>query len=97
MGSDPAPFFANLFLFNFESDWIKKQSKINYLSAKKFNYAFRFIDDLIIINDMGEFDKFVGDIYPSELELKKENIDNSNASFLDIAIEIKDNKLSTKL
>ena len=97
MGSDPAPFFANLFLFYYESDWIKKQSKINHLSAKKFNYTFRFIDDLITINDMGEFNNFFRDIYPSELDLKKENIDNSNASFLDLAIEIKDNKFSTKL
>ena len=27
MGSDPAPFYANLFLFNYESEWVGKSKK----------------------------------------------------------------------
>ena len=58
---------------------------------------FRFIDDLIAINVMGEFDQFYQEIYPSELELKKETICDKKASFLDLAIEIEDGKFKTKL
>ena len=97
MGSDPAPFFANLFLFYFESEWMERQTKNNFTSAKKFNFMFRFIDDLIAINDMGEFDQFYQEIYPSELELKKETICDKKASFLDLAIDIEDGKFKTKL
>ena len=48
MGSDPAPFFANLFLFHYECEWIKKLAKNKKIGlARKFKNTFRFIDDLI--------------------------------------------------
>ena len=43
---------------------------------------------LKMINDNVEFDKNYKDIYPSELELKKESISNSEPSFLDLSIKI---------
>ena len=45
MGSDPAPFFANLFLFFYESRWLKSIKNSNYGVARKFGNIFRFIDD----------------------------------------------------
>ena len=67
MGSDPAPFFANLFLFHYECQWMEHLCK-NYIRRwKKFFNAFRFIDDLIILNDGGEFERSWKDIFPSEL------------------------------
>ena len=30
MGSDPAPFFANLFLFRYKSEWIDKMKIIDH-------------------------------------------------------------------
>ena len=68
MGSDPAPLFANLFLFFYESRWLKSIKNTNYGVARKFGNSFRFIDDLIEINDGNEFE-----IYPFELILKKQN------------------------
>ena len=56
MGSDPAPFFANLFLFFYESRWLKSIKNNNYGVAKKFGNIFRFIDDLIAINNGNEFE-----------------------------------------
>ena len=70
MRSDTAPFFANLFLFFYESN-PKKNS--NYGAARKFGNIFRFIDDLIAINDGNEFENYYNEIYPCELILKKEN------------------------
>ena len=56
MGSDPAPFFANLFLFHYESMWLKSIKNREYGKARIFGNVFRFIDDLIAINDGGEFE-----------------------------------------
>ena len=71
-----------------------KQSKVkqNYDRARRFLNTFRFIDDLIIFNDADEFLKSFHEIYPKELELKKENISNDAATFLDMEILIKDKK-----
>ena len=57
MGSDPAPFFANLFLHYYEWQWVEKHKKCNFLATRKLNNTFRFIDDLITINDGGIFEK----------------------------------------
>ena len=73
MASDPAPFSANLFLFFYESRWLKSIKNTNYRVARKFGNIFRFIDDLITINDGNEFDNHYNEIYPPELILKNEN------------------------
>ena len=51
MGSDPAPFFANLFLAHKEVDWVKAQRKVGTINVRKINNSFRFIDDLLSLND----------------------------------------------
>ena len=96
MGSDPAPFFANLFLFYYEWQYINNLKKENVVSARKFCYTFRFIDDLITINNTN-FEINIRNIYPAELELKKENQNDNNAHFLDLNIEISNSKFITKL
>ena len=35
MGSDPAPFFANLFLAHKEADWVKAQRKLGTINVRK--------------------------------------------------------------
>ena len=97
MGSDPAPYLANLFLYRYESTWLNKTKKNNYILARKFGRVYRFIDDLIAINDGGEFEKCLSQIYPKELELKKENTLNTSTSFLELNICISDNRFHTKL
>ena len=97
IGSDPAPFFANLFLFHYESEWLKSIKGTEYARARKFNNIFRFIDDLIALNDGGEFEKSFLEIYPVELTLKKENTINSAVTFLDLDINIVDGKFIHKL
>ena len=92
MGSDPAPFFANLFLYYYESRFIKELKKTDLPRARRFGNMSRFIDDLSAINDNGEFDRCHAEIYPPELELKKENDGSKNASFLDLDITIKNDK-----
>lgn len=55
MGSELAPFMANLFLFYYEDKRIQKIKRKDVNQAKKF--TFRFIDDLAVINDGGDFEK----------------------------------------
>ena len=40
MGSDPAPFTANLFLYYFESKWIRKLKKEKLQVARRFANKF---------------------------------------------------------
>ena len=97
MESDQAPFFANLFLDHKEADWVKTQRKFGTINVQKINNFFRFIDDLLSLNDDSTFGKHCEAIYPTELELRKENNSNSCASFLDLYIYIENGKFHTKL
>lgn len=58
--------------------------------------VFRFIDDLNAMND-NIFLENIHNIYPPELELKKENINESEATFLDLHIKIQNNEYHTCL
>ena len=46
MGCDPAPFFANLFLYFYESNWMNKLKKNDLIKVRKLCNNFRFIYDL---------------------------------------------------
>ena len=65
MGSDPAPIFANLFLTHKEADWVKAQRRLGTINVRKINNSFRFIDDLLSLNDDSTFEKHCKDIYPT--------------------------------
>ena len=93
MGSDPALFFANLFLYFHESKWINQLKMNDLIKARKLCNIFRFIDDLNSVNDSREFESNYSNIYPEELHLGKENPNKHEASFLDVNIKIKDGKI----
>ena len=97
MGGDPAPFWANLFVFHYESQWLQKMRKSHNILARKFGNTHRYIDDLVAINDGGALEKHHKEIYPPELILKKENKHNVSASFLDLQIDIEDRKFVAKI
>ena len=97
MGSDPAPAFANLFLFHYESSWLMSIKKSNNILARKFGQVFRYIDDLLALNDGHSFAQYHHLIYPPELQLNKENEDDTCTDFLDMHIEINDGIFTTRL
>ena len=68
-------------------------------SLKKtiLRHVFRFIDDLIALNDNDEFMRSHKDIYPPGMELNVEKENNYSASYLDLAIELKEDIAETKL
>ena len=51
MGTDCAPFLANLFLFYFEYNYMKDLVKSNIHLAKQFSYTTRYIDDPLTLNN----------------------------------------------
>ena len=73
-----------IYIYIYEHDYIKNLIKEDRVKAKHFHSAFRFIDDLCIINDEGAFGRVFKDIYPDELELKVEH-EGISASFLNLA------------
>ena len=96
MGIDPAPFWANLFLYTYEESFISSLISSDRVRARHFHAIKRFIDDLIAINDGNEFGKTFKDIYPEELELKVEH-SGQHASFLNLHITIEDGIFVFKL
>ena len=52
----------------------------------------RFIDDFTVLNGGRESKRSFKEVYPPELELRKENDINKKASFLDLGIKIRDNR-----
>ena len=92
MGSNP----ASIFHYYYESKWINKLKKSDTRRAR-FANIFRFVDDLKVFNDGGEFGKSFREIYPPELELKKENDSNRKGSFFRSWFKIRDERFSISL
>ena len=88
MGIDPAPFWANLFLYTYESDFITDLIRTDKSKAAHFHATSRFIDDLCAANDGGAFSQSFEYIYPPELELKLEH-SGDRATFLNLEISLK--------
>ena len=52
-----------------------------------FNDTSRYLDDIFTI-DNPEFEKYISDIYPAELQLNKANTSDKETSFLDLNIKV---------
>ena len=84
MGTNCAPLVADLFLFCNERDFMLSLSEDNQSDViEAFNSTSRYLDDLLNI-DNNFFDSMVNRIYPSELQLNKANVSDTEASFLDL-------------
>ena len=64
MGTDCAPLLANLFLFFYEYRYMKNLIKNDIFMARRFNNTMRYIDDLLILNNI-QFNDAIQDIYIS--------------------------------
>ena len=81
MGTDCAPDLANLFLFAFEYKYIIGLIDVKSDDIKRFKFIYRYIDDLLVLNDNGHFDSAYTDIYPQALELKYTARSRTSATF----------------
>ena len=97
MGTNCAPFFADLFLFCYERDFMLSLSDNNQTEIiEAFNSTSRYLDDLLNI-DNPYFEQTVGQIYPTELQLNKANSSDTEAPFLDLNLSITNGMVSSKI
>jgi hypothetical protein len=98
MGNNCAPLLADLFLYSYEAEFIKGLLKKNEKKlARSFNFTFRYIDDVLSLNNYRLSD-FVDRIYPIELEIKDTTDTDRSASYLDLHLAIdSEGRLRTKL
>ena len=97
MGTNCASLVADLFLFCYERDFMLSLSEDNQSDViEAFNSTSRYLDDLLNI-DNNFFDSMVNRIYPSELQLNKANVSDTEASFLDLHLSILDGFVQTKI
>jgi hypothetical protein len=70
MGTNCPPPLAALLLYSYEADFIQGLLKKNEKTlARSINFAFRYIDDVLSLNN-SRFCDFVDRIYRIELEIK---------------------------
>ena len=55
--------------------------------ASRFNLTYRYIDDVLSINNP-EFENYLGQMYPAELEIKDTTESTTSASYLDLLLSI---------
>ena len=94
MGSNFSPNLANLYLHFYESQFINRMHEDG---KNRYKYTYRYIDDLLSINNRDVIYD-VNSIYPRFLDITNINNDNfKKGSFLDIEIEVNDNRFFTKV
>ena len=98
MGTNCAPLLADIFLYSYEAEFI-----LSLLStgrerlASQFNFTYRYIDDVLSINNP-DFENYLSQMYPPELEIKDTTERNTSASYLDLLLSIgRDGQLHTSL
>ena len=95
MGIDPAPFWANLFLYTYENEYMSELISNDKVNARHFLATKRFIGDLGTLNNGGVFSDIYKDIYPPKLQLKIERC-GTHATFLNLDITVKDGRFIYK-
>ena len=89
MGTNCAPFLANIYLHQYEYEYLKELIRNGDIElARNICKTLRYQDDCIALNDNGAFAEHFKDIYPNEMVLKSTNISRDKCTFLDLKISI---------
>ena len=84
MGTNCAPLLADLFLYSYENEFLDKLIKEGKRKlARKFNLAYRYIDDLISFNNK-RFKEFISAIYLKKLTISETTESTLFAAYLDL-------------
>ena len=89
MGTNCAPLLADLFLHAYEADFLQgllnnKDGKL----AQTFNSNFRYIDDVLSLNNSRFGDYYLYRIYPNWLDVKDTTDTHRSASYFELHLEI---------
>ena len=97
MGSNCASHLANIFLFIYESSFVKKLVEENHIDdIHKLGTAFRYQDDLILFEEDPNSVYSIVNNYPREMVIKNTNVENNVVNYLDLTISIIDNRYHYK-
>ena len=98
IGTNCAPLLADIFLYSYEAEFIQSLlSAGKKRLASQFNFTYRYIDDVLSINNP-YVENYLGQMYPPELEIKDTTESNTSASYLDLLLSIgRDGQLRTSL
>jgi len=96
MGTNCAPLLANLYLFYHEYKFLQKLAKDKSYHGRSFGLTFRYIDDLLSVNNK-YFKDYVSSIYPDDLELKETTESSASCSFLDLLLFSDDEELKSRV
>ena len=92
------PHLADIFLCSYEADFIQTLLSTGKIQlASRFSFTYRYIDDALSINNP-EFEYYLGQMYPAELEIKDTTESTTFASYLDLLLLIvRDGQLQTSI
>ena len=80
MGTNCAPLLADIFLYSYEAEFIQSLvSTCRKRLASQFNFTYRYIDDVLSINNP-DFENYLGQMYPPELEIKDTTESNTSVA-----------------
>ena len=83
MGTNLAPLLAGIFLYSYKADFIQSMLSTGKKQlSSRFNLTYRYKDDILSINNP-EFENYLGQMYPAELEIKDTTESTTSASYLD--------------
>ena len=70
MGTNCAPLLTDIFLYSYDAEFIQSLLSVGKKRlASQFNFTYRYIDDVLSINNP-DFENYLGPMYPPELEIK---------------------------
>ena len=97
MDTNCVPLVADLFLLCYERDFMTSLSVVKQAEIiEAFKSTSRYLHDLLNI-DNPYFEDIVNRIYPSEMQLNKANISDTEAPFLDLHLSISNGFVSSKI
>ena len=98
IGTNCAPLLADIFLYSYEAEFIQSLlSTGRKRLVSQFNFTYTYIDDVLSINNP-DFENYLGQMYPPELDIKDTAESNTSASYLDLLLSIgRDGQLHTSL
>ena len=97
MGTNCAPYLANIFLHMYEVDFIEKLNEEGkHKVSSLLNNTFRYQDDCIVLNDCKQFSRYIDSIYPEEMVLENTNVSRLESNYLDLCITLNNGNFSYK-
>ena len=98
IGTNCASLLVDIFRYSYEAEFTQSLLSTGRKQfASRFNFTYRYIDNVLPINSP-DFEKYMGQMFPVELEIKDTIESNTSASYQDLHLSIgRDGQLYTSI